>query len=108
VSTEHQDGRESENHQRNIIELPGAIGTAIEDNRNNQNERATRERNTRFDQAHGKHRKGWAARVAAGSQAPITLLDQLSVNAYILPVPGGSLDTRLTVSKTYIGYVVHA
>ena len=50
MSTEHQDGRESDNRQRDVIEFPRSIGAAIEDNRDNENEHATRERGARFDQ----------------------------------------------------------
>jgi hypothetical protein len=54
VSTEHQDGRESDNHQRDVVEFPRAVGVAIEDNRNNEDERTTRKRDTRFGQAHAR------------------------------------------------------
>jgi hypothetical protein len=52
VSTEHQDGRESDNHQRDVIEFPRAVGAAIEDNRDNKDERTTRDGDARFGQAH--------------------------------------------------------
>jgi hypothetical protein len=81
VSTEHQDSSESDNHQRDVVEFPRAVGAAIEDNRNDESEHATRERDARFGQAHTKNRGPRRRRVAAGAQALIILLNQSSVNA---------------------------
>jgi hypothetical protein len=61
VSSEHQDGREGNNHQRDVVELPWAVGTTIEDNRDGKNERATRERDARFRQAHRRFKAQAAA-----------------------------------------------
>src|SRR5437868_1254582 len=47
VSTEHQDRRESDNHQRDVVEFPWAVGAAIENNRDNEDEHTTRERDVR-------------------------------------------------------------
>lgn len=52
VSTEHQDGREDNNHQWDVVEFPRAVGAAVEDNRDNEDEHATRQRNAGFGQAH--------------------------------------------------------
>jgi hypothetical protein len=44
VSTEHQDRSESDNHQRDVAQFPRPVGTAIEENGDNEKEHATRER----------------------------------------------------------------
>jgi len=53
VSTEHQDGREGDNHQRDVVEFPRAVGAPVEDNRGNEDEHTTRQRDAGFGQAHG-------------------------------------------------------
>ena len=53
VSTEHQDGREGDNHQRDVVEFSRTVGTAVEDYRDNENQHTTRQRNAGFGQAHG-------------------------------------------------------
>jgi len=52
VSTEHQDRRERDNHQRDVVEFPRAVGAAVEDNRDNEHEHTTRQRDAGFGQAH--------------------------------------------------------
>lgn len=52
MPTEHQDSRESDNHERDVVELSRAIGAAIEDNRDNEDEHTTSEYSTRFGQTH--------------------------------------------------------
>ena len=72
VSTEHQDRREGYNHQRDVVEFPRAVGTAIENNRDNEDEHTSRERDARFGQAHA--RKITALASAAFVAASPTLL----------------------------------
>ena len=42
VSTEHQNGREGDNHQRYVVGFPRAVRTAIEDYRDNKDKHTTR------------------------------------------------------------------
>jgi len=68
MSTEHQDSSESDNHQRDVVKFPRAVRATIEDNRNDENECATRERDGRFGQAHAKNRGPRRRRATAGAQ----------------------------------------
>ena len=52
MSTEHQYGREGDNHQRDVVEFPRAVGATIENNRDNEDEQTTRQRDAGFGQAH--------------------------------------------------------
>jgi len=52
VSTEHQNGREGDNHQRYVVGFPWAVRTAIEDYRDNEDKHTTRQRDAGFGQAH--------------------------------------------------------
>jgi hypothetical protein len=54
VSTEHQDGRESKNHERDVVEFSRAVGAAIENNHHHEGQHTTRERDARFAQPHAK------------------------------------------------------
>jgi len=56
VSTEYQDRSESDNHQRDVAQFPQPVGTAIEENGDNENEHANRERDARLGQAHARNR----------------------------------------------------
>jgi hypothetical protein len=52
VSTEDQDGGEGDNHQWDVVEFPGAVGATVEDNRDDEDEHTTRQRDAGFGQAH--------------------------------------------------------
>jgi hypothetical protein len=52
VSTEDQDGREGDNHQWDVVEFPRTVGAAVEDNRDDEDEHTTRQRDAGFGQAH--------------------------------------------------------
>jgi hypothetical protein len=52
VSTEHQDGCQGDNHQWDVVEFPRAVGAAVEDNRDDEDEHTTRQRGAGFGQAH--------------------------------------------------------
>ena len=54
MSTQYQDSRESDNHQGDVVEFPGVVGAAIDDNRDNEDEHTPRERDARFGQAHAR------------------------------------------------------
>ena len=52
VSAEHQDSRQGDNHQWDVIKFPRAVGAAVEDNRDDEHEHTTRQRGAGFGQAH--------------------------------------------------------
>ena len=52
VSTEHQNSRQGDNHQWDVVELPRAVGAAVEGNRDDEDEDTTRQRGAGLDQAH--------------------------------------------------------
>jgi hypothetical protein len=52
VSTEHQNSRQGDNHQWDVVELPRAVGAAVEGNRDDEDEHTTRQRGAGFGQAH--------------------------------------------------------
>jgi hypothetical protein len=52
VSAEGQARGEGDDHQRDVVELARAIGTAVEDDRGGKEEQANGECDTRLDQAH--------------------------------------------------------
>ena len=72
MPAEHEAGCESDDHQRDVIELAGTVGTAVEAYRNGEGEYANRERNARLGQARARI-KGRAATL--GSNGLNELLD---------------------------------
>ena len=54
MPAEHEAGCESDDHQRDVIELAGTVGTAVEAYRNGEGEYANRKRDARLGQAHAR------------------------------------------------------
>ena len=78
MSAEHEAGCESDDHQRDVIELAGAVGSAVENNRNGEDEHAKRERDTRLGQAHSRitgraaaARRGWSETRQTAEAVPV-------------------------------------
>ena len=76
-----------DNHQRDVVQFPRSVGTAIEDNGDNENEHATSEREAGFGQSHGTNLIPGRGRAVVVSRTPVIGLGRSDLNA-IAAEPG--------------------
>jgi hypothetical protein len=88
VSTEHEECHESDDHQEDVVELPRAVGTPIEDNRATRTSTQPASARLVSIRSMPETRRNGLRRLVAGLHATITRLDPSSVNAHILPRRG--------------------